>query len=155
MTVEKRPRSSIASAGALVGILPTALPLTTILFCWITAKVRVEYVDSPAMTLYGFPLVWHRRDLAASLAFIADPVGLLIDLLFYLLVVLIALSLLGRTRRVRAGVLLGSILWLSAAASSAAVALPYMMGYSRWEGLELDGKVVAYELHLGPDYSHE
>ncbi len=150
-----RPGWRLESDCSLFGVLPLAVPLAAILFCWITKSVRIEYVDGPALTLYGFPLAWHSRDRAASLSFIVGPVALLVDLLFYFLVVFVGLSLLCRRRRIRAGVILGSILWLSAAASSALVALPYMLDYSRWGSIEIDGKIVVYSLHFGPDYTNE
>lgn len=68
-------------------VLRFALPLTALLFVWVTMRTVSAY-QSESMAAFGFPLSWHAADPVSSMAFEVAILPLVVDLLVYFFVVL-------------------------------------------------------------------
>jgi hypothetical protein len=101
-------------------LLKYAQPLGLIIFCWLTMRTVSSFSDE-SMTSYGFPFSWYAADSISSMAYVIAIGPLVIDLVFYVLLTYLAISLLlpqsvlpSNTSR-----LPPAVLWLMACASLA------------------------------------
>lgn len=88
---DPRPRSIIESENLFS--LKCSIPVSVILFSWVTQSVLINRADGPALHGYGFPIVWHCWNEASSMERLIHVPYLLIDLAVYLLVVWLILRL--------------------------------------------------------------
>ena len=65
--------------------------ITYILFCFVTLKVDVAFVDGPPRSYYGFPLLY-KSDTYFSVSYGINYVYLTIDFIFYYLIVLAVIA---------------------------------------------------------------
>ena len=137
-------------------MLRLAIPVATILFCWLTARAEVAFVDGVVVNLYGFPLPWHRWSTTSSLHYLVDLSALATDFIVYVLVCSAALRcglIQGLARKVGPTVLL--LAWAGAAISLGWLLLPLLVGDLTFGGLATaPHSVTAYAVHLGTDYPY-
>jgi len=136
-------------------MLRLAIPIGTILFCWLTARAEVDFVDGPTLNLYGFPLPWHRWSAVSSLQSLVDLPALATDYIVYVLGVSAALrsSLLERIRsKVGPSALL--IVWATAVVSLGWLALSLMGDLSFGNLATGAHRVTAYAPHIGTGYPY-
>lgn len=137
-------------------MLRIAVPVATILFCWLTVRSEVTFQDFGTFNLYGFPLPWHRWSGVSSLETLVDLPALATD---FLMAVLLCSALLRAapiqplTRRLGPTPLL--LLWAAAAISVGWLALGlYPPGLELGAVADLPHSVGGFALHLGTHYPY-
>src|ERR1700728_870349 len=92
-----------------------SLPLSLLLFCWLTMGVNVAY-DGDIFTAYGFPLNWYTPSIISSGGYEIAMVRLIVDLgTYWVLAHLICKALKGLVPTPpKAGRIFQFLLWLSA-----------------------------------------